>query len=788
MKVLVFLLVVWGARSAQAVALPNGHFEQVSPSGKLTGWEVLDRATSVAGDRTEPHGGKISARLSVSIPRQVVGIRSDWVSVGSEGVYDLRGSARFAAGSSRRALLRVQWMDAERNAMDWAIGTSSWSMGSDAWITLAGTVVAPPGARYARVICLAEDWGESFEPFDVCFDDITFVALSVATPARVVVTARSFSEKRKTRVKIAVLDSAGSALKQDVVVTLSATNARAPRWLPCKGGTVEFSLDAEPGPPGGATLSAQCGDAFGQIVLGDVLAGRIVGRISDADTRRDIAASVVVQDADGQILLRRPFEGAYEVFVPPGQWWVSAQSGPTRVSPELQAVDLAAGDSASVMLPIRSWVNLRARGWLAGDLNVRGASGMLYRTVLASEVALSARAAGLDWALLTDYWDSTLRHYRPEDIGLQSDSFAGAFGRYFKAPTGELWMLGDAAQQMRDASPARFATHQGRGIIGHTGPVTSERSTSGIVFDVVSGQALDCLDLMGEKADDDKAQRLWFDLLNHGYRVAATASSQAVLDKDSDISPGRFRTYFHLDGEPTPDRIGQALARGNSFISSGPLLLFSVFAAGPGSDLPVGRKRRVSFSAWSDGRPDEYLTRVELIRNGEIAQTWPLENHPRAQRLSATLEDSVDCWYIAKCYGSSATQVAITNPIYFRSADFQPPEPLQAIVQGSIQTRAGQPIDEARVFVRDPLGSVILETVAQKGAFRLWVPSTSTLDVTAKGYASVQARIADSPGIVSLLADMQSRAAPDSLSFGARIDRITEVLQNLDLTFVLQAK
>jgi hypothetical protein len=154
-----------------AAPVLNADFERVGQSGQLTDWTPLHDALGVVvADKSVKHQGKASGRVSVMKPRLVTGMVSQAVSVVGGAVYDLRAYIKFDAGSTRRAFLRVQWFDADMKKMAWPWGTSSKTFGDGDWAQVAGTVVAPKTAQFVRVLCVAEDWGDHFEPFDVWFD------------------------------------------------------------------------------------------------------------------------------------------------------------------------------------------------------------------------------------------------------------------------------------------------------------------------------------------------------------------------------------------------------------------------------------------------------------------------------------------------------------------------------------------------------------------------------------------------------------------------------------------
>ena len=272
--------------------------------------------------------------------------------------------------------------------------------------------------------------------------------------------------------------------------------------------------------------------------------------------------------------------------------------------------------------------------------------------------------------------------------------------------------------------------HLDRGIIGYTDIFGTSN-----LFDILAGPAFDALDVT-----HPDAQALWFALLNRGYRIAGTA-----------FSDEHFRTYTQVPGDLTADKLMRAIANGQNMITNGPLISLSVFAAGPGNQLPAGRKRRATIHAWAAAKSDAYLTRIELIRNAQVIQSWDLKEQPRKYRISTALEDSVNCWYLARCYGADTSRVAWTNPIYFQTENFAPPQPVQAIVRGKIEMANSSSVPKAIVRAVDPIGRTVLQTAAPRGTFQIWVPATSQIHIEAKGYETRPQRIFDHRDIQRLL-------------------------------------
>ena len=65
-------------------------------------------------------------------------------------------------------------------------------------------------------------------------------------------------------------------------------------------------------------------------------------------------------------------------------------------------------------------------------------------------------------------------------------------------------------------------------------------------YDTVVGPTYDAMDILMQPWDREaslEAQRLWFLLLNHGYRMPATASTDSNFSGKGTANPGKVRVY-----------------------------------------------------------------------------------------------------------------------------------------------------------------------------------------------------------------------------------------------------
>ena len=550
------------------------------------------------------------------------------------------------------------------------------------------------------------------------------------------------------------------------VVLFEASRGQIDPWAKIKNGIATATLRDTAENVGGVWVRARFAHLIARAYVGDKNAARLRGRLFDADTEQPLAARVIVADSSGAVLQpgfgTEPgfvADGAFVIDIPPGQVTVSAVRDYTHLSPEPQVLHLAPKRDQSVALPFKAWADLRAHGWVAGDL-FDNASPILHPPELEDSTFVPpiaddytvARARELDWmALSTPVQDELLPTLR---------------GKSIEHPWGKHWVLG--ATGIHDAEQPGFEVHAraqlDRGIVEYADLFGPSGNTS-LAFDLLAGPAFDALNIA-----HPQARATWFALLNRGYRIAGTAFS----------TDGHFRTYTQVLGNLTPSKLTDAIAKGQNAITNGPLVSFSVFAAGPGDQLPAGRNRRATIRAWSAADAAAYLTHVELIRNAKVVQHWDLADHPRQIRISTTLEDSVDSWYLARCYGTDTSRVALTNPIFFETENFAPPQPVQAIIRGTLTDSSS--VSRAVVQVLDPIGRTIFETETRDNTFQIWAPATSRIRVQAEGYEPASQRIFDHPDIQRII--REPIALPDLTA----LDKLTEQLQNLDMIFALKRK
>jgi len=131
----------------------------------------------------------------------------------------------------------------------------------------------------------------------------------------------------------------------------------------------------------------------------------------------------------------------------------------------------------------------------------------------------------------------------------------------------------------------------------------------------------------------------WYRYLNCGYPVAAVGGT----DKMSANTPvGAVRTYAHIeDGrEFTYEAWKDAVRAGNTFVTYGPLMEYTVDGKPAGSRIAMGHAGGTVDVTWQLASVTIPMTRVELIVNGEVRESRSVKSQEDAGHWTVSLDRS----------------------------------------------------------------------------------------------------------------------------------------------------
>ncbi|MGH9750637.1 MAG: CehA/McbA family metallohydrolase [Candidatus Polarisedimenticolia bacterium] len=445
--------------------------------------------------------------------------------------------------------------------------------------------------------------------------------------------------------------------------------------------------------------------------------GRLKIQVVDAATGRPVPARVAVETPDGRSWApddawrhgdeafdrgARTFEYSYfhtpgtsEVVVPAGSATVEVIRG-LEYRPFRREVEVAEGAVRSLRVPLRRLADLPARGWWSGDLHVHMNYGGSYRN---TPERLAAQAAAEDLQVVENLVVN--KEQRIPDIAWFAEGPAPplrrgalvAHGQEFHTSFwGHTALLGQeenlllpdyaayantAAASLYPHNPAVFdLAHEQRGIVGYVhpfdavpDPVKDERLT----HDLPVGAALDKLDYFEVVGFSDHlaTATVWHRLLNCGFRIPAGAGTDAMANYASLRGPvGVDRVYVRTGARPDHAAWLRGLRDGRTFATNGPLLGFALGGREPGDEmrLPAGGGT-LDARVWL--RSIVPIERLEIVGNGEVVATLPLDDEGRAAEALHRVAVRDSGWYVLRAWSPRPHHpildiypYATTSPIY----------------------------------------------------------------------------------------------------------------------------
>jgi TolB protein len=432
--------------------------------------------------------------------------------------------------------------------------------------------------------------------------------------------------------------------------------------------------------------------------------GRVRIRVRGADGRA-MPARVYVDASDGRsyapdgsfhrammVTDRHYFHSAgdADVELPSGRTTIEAVRG-WAFRPESVTVDVAAGASQTVTLTLDRLTNLPARRWYSGDTHVHdlhqgfGLSHEAFFLQLAAEdLHVSNALIHMDGTRLMGRWSDLTGKPHP----LSTSTHILQYAQEFRGGLGHIGMIGVReftlpfvggqggtayAQPALDNPYLEGARSQG-GLAGfmhpyQTPPRTPANAASTLIaLDVALGLG-DFYDIGALWSDELASADFYYRLLNAGFRIPATGGTDQFSDVWRDPPPGSDRTFARIDGTLTVRSWMDAVRRGRTFMSTGPLLFLRVDGQEPGGEIRLSANGIQSVRVSAEAMSITPMDSLQIVVNGHIVRTVRARDRARI-----TLDDSVAIpqggWIAARVLGPHSKYIgddyafAHTSPVY----------------------------------------------------------------------------------------------------------------------------
>ncbi len=500
-------------------------------------------------------------------------------------------------------------------------------------------------------------------------------------------------------------------------LTYGDFDATNPRWAP-DGRRIAF-ISNEPGNtalyvleiPGGARHKVE---AVRRVYREPV--GRLRISVTDAATGRPLPARVSVRLADGRSTApddawrhaddgfdrrEREFEVGY--FHTEGTSTLTVPAGPVSIEVShgleyrVQREDVTVLPNRLTVRPVRLARLLTIPGWTSGDLHVHMNYGGHYRATPAT-LAFQARAEGLSVVenLIVNKEDRVpdVSYFtgRPDPVStpglmiLHDQEFHTSWwGHVGVLGLTENLVLpdysgyaGTAVQSLfpDNATVNDLARRQG-GLTGYVHPFDTEPDPGDsatalnytLPVDVALGKS-DYFEVVGF-SDHLATSRVWYRLLNCGFRLPAGAGTDAMTNFASLRGPlGTDRVYVQSGVPLDRARWYGALKAGKTFATNAPLLKFSVGEAGIGGEvaLPAGSHLLPMKVTLRSIVPIDHL---EIVGNGTVVAGIPLTGDRTAIDTTIMVRVNASGWYLVRAWSDRAIEPVLdiypfgtTSPVY----------------------------------------------------------------------------------------------------------------------------
>jgi Tol biopolymer transport system component len=446
--------------------------------------------------------------------------------------------------------------------------------------------------------------------------------------------------------------------------------------------------------------------------------GRIRIVTVDAKNGRPLSARISLTLADGRSIVpddawrhaddgfdrrERPLEIGY--FHSAGTATATAPAGALTLEvthgPEYRVVrrslTITADSLQTVRVALERIADFPSKGWTSGDLHIHMNDGGHYKATPAT-LAFQARAEGLNVAenlivnkegripdigyftgqpdpvstpdLLvvhdqeyhTSYWGHTGL------LGLTRNVVLPGYAAYANTPAGSLYPDNGAIADQAHAQGALF---------GYVHPFdeypnprdTSVALTDALPVDVATGK-VDYYEVVGF-SDHLATSRVWYQLLNCGFRLPAGAGTDAMTNFASLRGPvGTNRVYVRSGLPIDHHRWLAALKAGKSFATNGPLLEFAIDSTDVGGELRLAKTSR-QLRARIRLRSIVPIDHLELVWKGEVVASIQLYGDRTTADTTLALAPKESGWYVLRAWSEKAEEpvldiypFASTSPIY----------------------------------------------------------------------------------------------------------------------------
>jgi hypothetical protein len=359
--------------------------------------------------------------------------------------------------------------------------------------------------------------------------------------------------------------------------------------------------------------------------------------------------------------------GPLDMTLPPGEWEVVIRRG-TEHLPIIDTFTVPSGGVFEKTYRPERWTDLRKSGWYSGDDHVHF---QILSEFDAEQLMTWLQAEDVHLGNALKMGDMYRTWFEQRGFG---PDFRVQDGDYIIVPGQECPRTHDElghtislnlTDMVRDTSRYYQYDWIFENVAAQGGLSGFAHVNSGI-FQVHRGMTLvapkGLIDFVELLQFANLGTDLYYDFLNLGFKVTASAGSDVPWGG----TVGEVRAYAYTGrGQFTADKWFDALERGRTFVTNGPMIDFRVDRAFPGDELHVeaGDTVRVRARTWG---ATGFTTpvKLEIIQHGDVIHSVEAGAEvPEELELDINVDPGGGCWLAARVEGTEGYR-AHTTPVY----------------------------------------------------------------------------------------------------------------------------
>ena len=374
-------------------------------------------------------------------------------------------------------------------------------------------------------------------------------------------------------------------------------------------------------------------------------------------------------------------DGKFDLPMPAGKFVVTITKGYEYVR-ESEAITFRAGEHVTRRYDLRRWVDMPERGWYSADDHIHLRRSPRENPLIRDWIAAEDIHVGV-LLQMGDFWTTYFSQYAWGRRGVYASEGRILTSGQEEPRTHELGHTISLGADQFVRFPGEYYSydryfdrvHALNGVSGYAHQGVSFHGYRGMALDTIGGK-IDFLELMQFCVKEGPlAVEHYYRFLDLGFKLTALGGSdfpwcgRGLRPGEDQVGPqiGDARFYTYVGGELDFDRWRAGVKAGHTFVTTGPMLEFSVDGHRPGSALDVKPGASLRVSARALGHATQVpLRRLQIIAHGEVLREVRADESgasPSEISVDFEVKPGHGLWIAARA-DAGPDQMAHTTPVY----------------------------------------------------------------------------------------------------------------------------